>query len=621
MMIITSPRMIRLLFIGILTLAIFFRFTGINWDQNQHLHPDERFLTMVAESLHWPDSFSGYLDTHTSPLNPHNQGSHFYVYGTFPVIFTKWVAELFNMGDYTGITIVGRFLSGLMDLGTAILVFLIAINIAKSKQPTTHNVQHITLFPFLAMFFYASYVLPIQLSHFLAVDTYLTFFITLSFYFLTKLFRHATFVILFSILLGVSFGLAVATKVSALYFAPIIGLGLLFYIWNTRKYAHGIFFSLLFSVFCFLSVRLALPYLFDSPELIPMALNNKVLNNWKELASFNNPDGGFPPSVQWITSKPYIFPLKNIIFYGLGFPTGVLTIIACFILFFSIFRLACQRRLFSFVSPLPFLVLSLLWIFALFAYQGGQFSKNMRYFLPLYPFLALVTAWVIVQAYPLIRTRLRHPGMRNLLGGSFILISLAWPLAFISIYHRPHSRVEASQWIYDNIPAGSRLAVEHWDDGLPLNVENHSNSVYSWIEFPLYGQDTPEKWNDMIKRLESVDYIILSSNRLYGSIMTLPQKYPITTQYYQRLFDGSLGFERVAEFTSRPNLFLPGIELCITPPFARYGIVTKPYQTCPLPGISIVDDYADESFTVYDHPKVSIFRKVRPVDYQTIRIN
>ena len=31
--------------------ATYLRVVGMNWDANQHLHPDERFLTMVETAL------------------------------------------------------------------------------------------------------------------------------------------------------------------------------------------------------------------------------------------------------------------------------------------------------------------------------------------------------------------------------------------------------------------------------------------------------------------------------------------------------------------------------------------------------------------------------------------
>ena len=64
----------------ILLCAAAFRLYGVNWDQHQHLHPDERFLTMVASAAKVPSSFSDYLDPKTSTLNPYNLGHGFYVY-------------------------------------------------------------------------------------------------------------------------------------------------------------------------------------------------------------------------------------------------------------------------------------------------------------------------------------------------------------------------------------------------------------------------------------------------------------------------------------------------------------------------------------------------------------
>jgi hypothetical protein len=222
----------------------------------------------------------------------------------------------------------------------------------------------------------------------------------------------------------------------------------------------------------------------------------------------------------------------------------------------------------------------------------------MRYFYPLYPFLAVISGWVVYFLWQ----RLKNIPLRIV----FVVLLLYWPLAFISIYSRPHTRVQASYWIYQNIPPGSTLSCEYWDDCLPLG----GNGPYRVIEFPLYDPDTLSKWADVSDRLSQTDYLILSSNRLYGSIMTVPDRYPVAGKFYQDLFAGRLGFIKIAEFTSRPNLPAPFLHICLTPPGISYGKVAYPDQECPLPGISFVDDYADESWTVYDHPKVIIFQKV-----------
>ena len=80
-----------LVMIVILIIAAVFRFTGIAWDGNQHLHPDERFLTMVETAISPVSSPAEYFDTANSKLNPNNYGYTFYVYGTLPLFIVRYV--------------------------------------------------------------------------------------------------------------------------------------------------------------------------------------------------------------------------------------------------------------------------------------------------------------------------------------------------------------------------------------------------------------------------------------------------------------------------------------------------------------------------------------------------
>src|SRR3989344_4724479 len=117
-----------LLFLATLLLVVVFRLYGLVWDQNQHLQPDERFLTMVTQKIEWPGSFREYLDPETSTLSPYNNGFNFYVYGTFPLTIVKYFGEflLFDKFDYNNITLVGRFISAVLDFFVVFLVFKIA---------------------------------------------------------------------------------------------------------------------------------------------------------------------------------------------------------------------------------------------------------------------------------------------------------------------------------------------------------------------------------------------------------------------------------------------------------------------------------------------------------------
>jgi hypothetical protein len=57
---------------AILLIGAVLRLNGRDWDQGQYLNPDERFMTMVATRIAWPDSIGEYFDSANSPLNPYN---------------------------------------------------------------------------------------------------------------------------------------------------------------------------------------------------------------------------------------------------------------------------------------------------------------------------------------------------------------------------------------------------------------------------------------------------------------------------------------------------------------------------------------------------------------------
>jgi hypothetical protein len=46
----------RVLLLAVLLCGAILRFQGLNWDEGHHLHPDERFISMVEEKLTWPAS-------------------------------------------------------------------------------------------------------------------------------------------------------------------------------------------------------------------------------------------------------------------------------------------------------------------------------------------------------------------------------------------------------------------------------------------------------------------------------------------------------------------------------------------------------------------------------------
>jgi len=553
----TKNKKQALLIIAILWLGVFFRFLNLNWDQNQHLHPDERFLTMVGIKIKWPQSINQYLNTQESPLNPYNQGFRFFVYGTLPLFLTKKIALLLKKDTYEQFNLMGRQISAFFDLGTIILIGIISKKIIKKNWHWP-------------MFIYAISVLPIQLAHFFAVDTFLNFFLVATFFFLL-LFKQKKSS-LFLALAGASLGLALACKITAILFAPF-ALIFITYLSLKEKGEKWLFFkrSALFLFFSFIFFRFFQPYAFVNL----WQPNGQFIVNLKELKRLDRPNSLFPPAIQWIKTKPFIFPGKNILLWGLGLPLGVATFIS-FLLFPLLFFKKKKKS--------SFLLLIYFFSFFLFLYHGSQFAKTMRYFLPLYPCLSLITGNTIACFLKKIKEEKRC----LLISLSLASLFLIWPLSFIRIYLHPHSRVQASEWIYQHVPPGSTLSCEHWDDCLPLPLEEKNPRQYHYQTetLHLYNPEAEEKWQKINAQLQGVDYLILSSNRLWGSIPKNPEIYPQTARFYQDLFAGKSNFQKVAEITSYP---------CF-PPLGK-------------PLICFPDQSAEEAFTVYDHPQVTIFKK------------
>lgn len=521
----------------ILVTGFSFRVFGVNWDSNFHLHPDERFLTMVANDISLPSSIFDYFSNDISPLNPYNYSQYqFFVYGTLPLFLTKFLAVIFGLNDYHNLVILGRLLSAAFDSFNIIILYFL------SRRK---------LLPSL---FYALTILPIQLSHFFAVDTFLTTFILATFTLLSyNLFLPA----------AVTFGLALSAKISAIIFAPFF----LLFIIKQKKISSVLRITLYVLPITFLVFRIFNPYIFDGL----FGINPSFIENLKTLKSFSDPSGWFPPSVQWLSKLPILFPAQNIIFFGLGIPITISFILSLF----------NPKKNFI-------LLVSLSWIVIAFIFHGSQMSHTMRYFLPVYPFIILVAFW--------------H---NHRLSRWLILPQLLIALSFLTIYSLPHSRIQASDWIYHNIPTSSAISSEYWDDPLPLGI-----SPYRSFSLPLYDPDTPEKWQKINQQLNDLDYIILSSNRLWGSIPLVPSKYPLASRFYQDLFSQKLGFTRVVEINSYPGFRLP-IDKCY-----YFGPTNMPdddswwsSNICNYPGIYFRDDVAEEAFTVYDHPKVLIFSK------------
>ncbi|NLF00862.1 MAG: phospholipid carrier-dependent glycosyltransferase [Anaerolineales bacterium] len=617
---------------AIVLVASVLRFTGLNWDEGLWIHPDEGHMRTILSVIEVPRDPSLYFDTARSPLNSVNRGYQ-YSYGTLPMFLTRLVAEWLDSGcqamgnglgarlawllvggeqgclggAFTGSrgALVGRGLSALADVGTVLLVFVLGRRLYG---------QTVGL---LAALLAALSAFSVQQAHFFTVDSMAAFFTLLTATFAVRAGQlgaedragagasSARLWVNFAPA-GVATGLAAACKVSAGMVALLVILAGLWWLIGraplTQRLVRQVALAMLLAgVLAFVAFRVAQPYAFDGPGFFGVHPNA----NWfGRLAQINAEQGGeldYPSGRQWTNRTPIVFPWVNIVVWGMGLPLGVAATVAWVWMGVELFR--GQRR---------HLVLWV-WTTVVFLYLGTRWVMTMRYFLPLYPLLTLFVAYGLV--------RLIHAPSRPwwVAGGALAAVvgvgALLWTLAVFSIYLRPHPRIAGSRWMYDNVPQGATIANEHWDWGLPLRVDGKDpfSSMYRGLELALYDEDDEEKRQKLYAWLDEADVIVMASNRLYASISRLPTRYPLTTTYYRALFAGELGFELAADFTSYPAL----------------GPFVFPDQEQPFPLIAAAHTEqsapvavdlppAEEAFSVYDHPRVLIFRKT--ADYSRARV-
>ena len=587
--------------ITVLILAALLRFNGLNWDEGHHQHPDERFLSTVTNDLQWPENFKDYFNPDVSTLSPYtNPNMGLYVYGTLPVYIVKWVAIHLNKNNYDSITQVGRVVSGLFDIGSILLVFLIGKKLYGRK------------IGLLAAVLLSFSVLNIQLSHFFTVDTFANLFILATIYFLLR--THESGRWLDSVLTGLMFGLGLASKLSVFTLVvPILVIAGFDFYRRARNsdLQSAIEFSLTRTLTIFavalLTFRIIQPIAFAGPGFWNWSLNPKWLEDIVEQQKITRGQTDLPWVQQW-TGRSIAFPLYNILLWGMGLPLGLASFAGLALAAYELIRF----RKFEHLIPVTYIGVT-------FLYHAVTFIKFMRYFLPIYPFLILLGAYFVFWLWDRATADAPHPAgeaearskihwserIRRVVTSRYVLIPVivlvvagtflyAW--AYNSIYDRPNTRLAASRWMQQNIPAGSTRANEHWDDWLPIGGVDGISSygdggLFKSVEMRNYEDDNPDKLNWMVDNLTQADYIILSSNRLYDSIPRLPMRYPLTTRYYELLFSGKLGYERVKEFTSYPSLL----------------------------GIQIPDQSAEESFSVYDHPRVQIFKKTAAFNPDEVR--
>ena len=661
--------LVAILVVIILIMAAALRLSGLDWDGYQHYHPDERYITWVATTIERPSHLKTALNPRQSPFNPYywppaaasegievlQDAPRKFAYGHLPLYLgvlatrlaerleplAKWLPQgwlltqdLLNAGElveFRHLTAVSRALTALFDTGTVLLVFFLGKRLFG------------TAVGLLAAAFLAFNVMHIQLSHFFISDPYLTFFITAALLFMVVgyqkwgetargsdvLFAEGStapsrpyVVSLIFILAAVFTGLAVGSKFSAVLL--LLPLGLTAWLCFGERWEKWLGTAVLailltffltnpFAVLDF-SCDVVTPATQIGPVTIPSVnwgscyLDNIATQNAMVRGTVDN---AF--TRQYAGTLPYLYFVEMQLRWGMGWLLGLTAFAGLFWIIWRVIKrweirdwrlwpVANNRQ-----SPIANLLI-LAWVIPYFVATGSFYVKFMRYMMPITPFLLIFGAAMLLS--------IRRKWLKRGVVTAVLLFTALYALAFVNMYGQPHPWNAASEWIYRNVRPGALILSEQWDDSLPSTMlvdgraryrSEYPNAELTWLTNP-DELDNETKLARNLTLLAEADYLTLTSNRVYGVVPRLPQRYPLSSQYHQLLLDGKLGYEPVLVVDRAPNL--AGIYLRADT-FGWPGLRPSPAITDYLDQFtSINGGRADESFIVYDQPLTIIFENV-----------
>jgi YYY domain-containing protein len=489
-------------------------------------------------------------------FHPLQLDPNFFAYGAFPFYVTRAVMGLLGLWDRDFLGYGSAILTGraLSALWGAATVFLAGI-LGRRLYGEKAGLA--------AAGGLAVAVLHVQNAHFAVNDVALTFLVLASLDAMVRIVQNGRWTDYAGA--GVCVGLSLATKFSAMPLMLPLAFAIGYRAWKDPALARPYLLGVLAGGCVLLAVVAGAPYYFlDFPSF------------WSSISEQGNMvrnAGALPYTNQYIGTIKYAYPVKELVLWGLGPALGIAALAGVGMRLWFCLR---ERRW-------PEAVVWL-WFAPYFLITGSFDIKFPRYLLPLYPLLALGAGWLLVAGW-------ESGGRWRRRGVALVVVSsVLYVLAFMAIYSRPHSVVTASRWFFEHVPAGSKVLTQDWDEGFPFHLEGTRPKAYQTKTFGYYEPDSDEKMARLAEELAGSDYVVFQTKRLYGAITQASEKFPRTAAFFYQFFAGDLGYTLIQDVASQPGLF----------------------------GVELPTELADESFSVYDHPKVLIFQNTGRLRAQEI---
>ncbi len=538
---------IWLLVIGLL---VYSRFTNLGWGLPYPMHPDERNMANAIQQLSCefsPTKGGIQFSNLKECFNP-----HFFAYGQLPLYIGYVIVFLLKFFDgdlgrpisFQEAVISLRIISAMASIINAIIIIKIIKNIIKKNSYLLFTRRSFSeggsFISYLLVIFSPFFI---QFSHFGTTESLLMLFYSLIVYFSMRLLeRHTTSEVVW---LGLVSGLAIATKVSSVIFLAVP----VFVFISNIKYQISkpslkfktFIFTLIFALCTLIFALVFSPHnLINFQDFISSIRFESDVALGRVLVFYTR---------QFFNTIPVWFQLTKVFPYVLGWPVLILGGL-------GILGLGWKDKKINLIR------------FAILVYlipSAFLYAKWTRFISPVFP-LILVLAILFLEKVKIIKIII-------------VIIAILPGFAYLSVYQNPDVRFQASEWIYKNIPENSYILSET-ANVVDIPIENPKSKIqipnknYQVISFNFYDLDkSPELQSELKKHLEKADYIFIPSRRLFANHPK--DKYPLLNDYYEKLFSGKLGYKKVAEFSAGLN-----------------------------------DENSEETWTVFDHPVIRIYKKV-----------
>jgi len=549
-----------------------FRFYGLGWGAPYfHFHIDEHIVFTYADAL-------------ARSSREAANSAKFFMYSPFPMYLLNGIVAVYTAVSHPLNLTVPRDEVTYMLLGRSI-----SATLGSATIPLTYATTRLVAgrrAGVLAAFLLAGAVIHLRESHFFSLDVSMTFFTVLGLYFATRLVtRGDTAAEAGS---AVALGLGLASKYSAAFLAPLIAIAELLSprapqrvtpfeparwlrvaVRATITIAAGV---AIFLVLDWLVIRYFDKFRDDIKVWVIDPLSGATKPEW--IAQFAD-----------VNAIPYWF--TNLLWWGLGPALEIAGLAGI------VWLLAVRRDRAAIVAGLfPILY----WVSA---GKTATVAPFIRYTVPLAAPMAVAAGVLCADLIAQSRWRRLALATTAIVIGSTLL----WAAAYMNVFRQPDSRLMASQWLVDNVKAGSKILIEPSHNTPPTgsyltNVDFHSNYVLFYPQtekrdyYQLFALDTYRslynrgvddnfRRNYIQSRLALADWIVMDDTFLQ-QYQHLPEPdHAVVKQYYRDLFAGKLGFKLVKTFKVYPSLF----------------------------GVEINDDAAELTFRSFDHPRVFIFMR------------